>query len=465
MKKGVNFKNNYEPIMFLDDGLIGRILNIMFVASEEERKEHYVAYDEIALMNRMFIFLNEYSGTNIVSDFYRAFRNYEMNYSFDFYIYFIYNYYQLFKDNTNFKFSRAFITNILDLYYKDEIEVAFNPEKFKMHYGTAYTGNLELEEEVSPSIFEYVKNNLPSSLLTDLERAIGIYILLARVLKYAPIYTLNEDISDTNPYFDVTLDNNEVVCVQFAIIYHKLLDMFGIENNLDGHFDYHMYVNLSFGSMMIRADATRYGYYSDQLELSDLTNTKYDFMIEGFYIEDSKYFDMNYVDYGKERLHDVIVGVYQKMGLNTNTKDRIKEFIDKYQRSEFIKPRVVDKSVFDERIAMLNGMFKFHEQTTENTQFFNWMITSVFYDIAELRAENISLYKKSDNGIELSKLLVLYEEDETPYYYLYTDGKLVNYDVDTIIEIILRDGWCFKHQTDIDALRIEDDALILKLCR
>jgi hypothetical protein len=153
------------------------------------------------------------------------------------------------------------------------------------------------------------------------------------------------------------------------------------------------------------------------------------------------------------------------MGLNTDGRSKINEFIDKYQRVEFAKDRVVDKRVFDERIEMLNSMFRFREQTLENTQFFNWMINSVFYDIAELRVENISLYRKSDKGIELSKLLVLYEEDGTPYYYLYTDGKLVNYDVDTIVEIILDNGWCFKRQTDIDALRLQDDELILKLCR
>lgn len=465
MKKKVIPTTKYEPIMFLDDGLVMRILNIMFVAKEDERKEHYVGYNEISLMNLMFIFLNEYTGNNIVSDFYAKFRNYEMNYSYDFYIYFIYNYYQIFKDNEKYNFSREFVTNILDLYYLEEVEVAFNPDKFKLHYGTAYTDTLSLKEDVNPSIVKYINKNLPKSLLTDLERAIGIYILLARALRYAPIYTLTEEIYDTNPYFDVTLENNEVVCVQFAIIYHKLLEMYGIESNLDGNLNYHMYVNLNFGSMMIRVDATRYGYYSDQLELSDLTNTKYDFMIEGFYIEDSKYFDPKYIDYGRERLHQVIFNVYKKMGLNTDTKDKFNEFIDKYQRTEFTKNRVVDKSVFDERIAMLNGMFKFHEDNVENTQFFNWMITSVFYDIAELRAENISLYRNTDNGIELSKLLVLYEEDATPYYYLYTDGKLVNYDVDTIVEIILNNGWCFKRQTDIDALRLQDEELILKLCR
>ena len=463
MKKKKEMENRYDPIMFLDDSLNNKILDMMFVSSEEERKEHYVSYDDISLMNLMFIFLNEYNGTDIVKDFYKKFRNHEKKYSCDFYIYFIFNYYQLFKNN--YSFSRELVTNLFDLYYLDEVEVAFNSDKFKMHYGNADTETLSTKEDVNPDIVNYIKKNLPNTLKSDLEKAIGIYILLAQALRYAPIYTLTEEIYDTNPYFDVTLDNNEVVCVHFSIIYHKLLDMYGIENNLAGHVDYHMYVNLNFGSMMIRADATRYGYYNDQLELSDLTNTKYGFMIEGFYIYDRKYFDSNYIDYDNVKLHNAILEVYKKMKLKTDVKSKIIEFINKYQKVEFTKIREVNKSVFDERIEMLNGMFKFHEQTTENTQFFNWMIHSVFYDIAETRAENISLYRKTDNGIELSKLLVLYEEDNTPYYYLYSDGKIVNYDVDTVIDVILRDGWCFKHQTDIDALRIEDDELILKLCR
>ena len=464
-KKREIIVDKHEPIMFLNDALCNRILNIMFVAKDSERKDYYIGYDEISLMNLMFIFLNKYTGSNIVKDFYSTFRDKEMDYSFDFYIYFIYNYYQIYKDNKDFSFSREFITNISDLYYLEEVEVEFNPDKFKMHYESAYTGSLITDKDVHPSLIEYVKNNLPRELQSDLERAIGIYILLSKALRYSPIYTVTKDIYDTNPYFDVTLENNEVVCVQFAMIYHKLLELYGIEANLGGNCNSHMCVNLSFGSMMIKADATRYGYYSDQLELSDLTNTKYDFMIEGFYIEDSKYFDKKYVYYGRERLHQIILDVYKKMGLNTDTKYKMNEFIDKYQMVEFAKPRIVDKNVFNERVEMLNGMFIFREDTIENTQFFNWMITSVFYDIAELRSENISLYRKTEKGIDLSKLVVLYEEDGTPYYYLYTDGKLINYDVDTVIEIILRDGWCFKHQTDIEALKIQDDELILKLCR
>lgn len=453
----------HEPIMYLTDALCDKILNIMFIAKDSERKDYHVGYNEISLMNLMFIFLNKYTGNNITKDFYSAFKDNDKEYSYDFYIYFIYNYYRLFSDS--YSFSKEFITNIRDLYYLEEIEVEFNPDIFKMHYGNAYTGNLSLKEDVDVSIVEYIKNNLPKTLQSDLERAIGIYILLTKILRYDPLFTITRNINDVNPYDEVTLENNKVVCIQFAIIYHKILDMYGIENNLDGSVNSHMYVNLNFGSLMLRADGTRYGYYSDQLELSDLTNTKYDFMIEGFYLEKENYFDSNYIDIGIERLRQIIFDVYKKMGLNIDTKDKVNEFLDKYQKVEFVKVREVNKSVFDERIAMLNDMFVFQEQTVENTQFFNWMITSVFYDIAETRSENISLYRNVNGCLELSKLVVLYEEDGTPYYYLYSDGKLVNYDVDTIIEIILNNGWCFKHQTDIEALGIKDEELILKLCR
>lgn len=455
----------YERLMFLDDYVSNSILDIMFAAKQDERKKYYIAYNEISLMNLMFIFLNEYTGTNVVGDFYKKFAKYDKEYSYDFYIYFIFTYYQMYKGRNGIVFSREFVTNIQDLYYLEEVEVEFNPDKFKLHYGEVVTGTLNTEESVNPELVKYVKDNLPKSLKSDLEIAIGIYILLAKALRYSPIYTLTVDIYDTIPYYDVNLIDNEVVCVQFSLIYHKLLELFGIESNLAGHYEYHMYVNLNFGALMINADPTRYGYYSDRFELSDLTNTKYDFPIEGFYIVESYYLDPTFVEYANDKLHSTILDVYSKMALSSDNKSKFDEFIDKYQNNEFSKERVVDKKVFDERIEMLNGMFKFQEDTVENTQFFNWLITSVFSDIAEDRTENISLYRQLEEDIELSKLLVLYEEDGTPYYYLYTGGKLVNYDLDTVVEIILNKGWCFKYKTDIAALKLKDDALILQLSR
>ena len=64
----------HELLMYLDDYVSNSILDIMFVAKPEERKNYYIAYNEISLMNLMFIFLNEYTGTDVVGDFYKKFR-------------------------------------------------------------------------------------------------------------------------------------------------------------------------------------------------------------------------------------------------------------------------------------------------------------------------------------------------------------------------------------------------------
>ena len=125
----------------------------------------------------------------------------------------------------------------------------------------------------------------------------------------------------------------------------------------------------------------------------------------------------------------------------------------------------VNKEAFDFRISLLNKHFKIVEDNVENTQFYNYLLYSFFYDIADERMESVSLYRNNSGMIELSKLLVLYDEDLNPYYYLYTNGKLVNYDVDTVIEIILNDGWCFKELVNIDCLGNLDDDTIKKLMR
>lgn len=453
----------FEDIMYLDDILIERILNIMFVAKDSERHKYDVKYNDISLMSLMFRFIASYNGDDVLKAIYNKFESYNRDYDIEFYICFIFYYYKIYAGK--YLFNPVFIDNITKLIYYSDIESLFNPNKFKQHYRVAYTDTLSLEEDVSDSLKNYVRDNLPSTLDSDIEKAIGIYILLATKLRYAPIYTLTEDYFDTQPYFDVTLENNEVVCIQFSIIYYKLLEEYGIESNLCGDVNSHMYVNLNFGTISFRADATRYGFYSEQLDLSDMTNLKYGFKVSGLFIPDTTYTDVNYIIPAKERLNNSISSVYEKMGIRTDVKDKFDEYIDTYQRKYLSPIGRVNKEDFDFRISLLNKHFKFVEDNVENTQFYNYLLYSFFYDIADERMESVSLYRNNSGKIELSKLLVLYDEDLNPYYYLYTNGKLVNYDVDTVIEIILNDGWCFKELVNIDCLGNLDDDTIKKLMR
>ena len=453
----------FEDIMYLDDILIERILNIMFVAKDCERHNYYIKYNDISLMNLIFRFINSYKGNNITNDIFNTFESYSRDYDIEFYICFVFYYYKIYTGK--YLFSPVFIDNITKLIYYSDIESLFNPDKFKNHYNFAFTDTLSLDEDVSDSLKNYVRDNLPSTLDSDIEKAIGIYILLATKLRYAPIYTITEDYYDTNPYFDVTLENNEVVCIQFSIIYYKLLEEYGIESNLCGDVNSHMDVNLNFGTISFRADATRYGFYSDQLDLSDMTNLKYGFKVTGLFIPERTYTDVNYIIPAMERLQSIINIVYDKMGIKLDVKDKFDEYVDTYQRKYLSPIGRVNKEDFDFRISLLNKHFEFVEDNVENTQFYNYLLYSFFYDIADERMESVSLYRNNSGNIELSKLLVLYDEDLNPFYYLYTNGKLVNYDVDTIIEIILSNGWCFKDLVNIDCLGKLDDDTIKKLMR
>ena len=145
-------------------------------------------------------------------------------------------------------------------------------------------------------------------------------------------------------------------------------------------------------------------------------------------------------------------------------QERLNEYIFKVQGREFDISKTVDKEQIDTRIEYLNNLPLIINGTVEETQFHNMMVLGVFFDIAEERLENVSFYKIENGKVILNKMVVVYDSCMQPYYYFFRNGKLVNYDVDTIVDIILDEGWLFKYKTDIDALYLDDDR-IYKLMR
>lgn len=440
---------------FFNEDLVNKILNGIYLKDEYMRNTVIFNEEDVDLLIQMIDYLLAYKDGKVSDDFYLEFKNKCIDKEIEFYIYFIYLYMRWTCDKN--VFTDNFLLNVNQLFYLNDIESLYNSDKFKLHYSKPFLDGVSIEDDVSEDLLLYVKNNLPDSLDNDLEKAIGIYILLSKVLTYSPIYTLNEEYNETNPYQEVNLNNTDVVCVQFSIIYHKILSEFGIDSNLAGDLNTHMYVNLSYGNMMIRADATRYGYYEDRFSLSDMTNLKYNFLIEGFKIFPVFYGDPSYVPFCEDRLKQIIIDVYKKMGLSLDFKNKLDEYIYKIQKVEFGIGKAVNKEDIDRRVAMLNTISLIDTGTVEEIQFYNMMTLGIFFDIAEERVENVSFYKKVDDKIVLNKMLVVYDEEMKPYYYFFRDGKLVNYDVSDIVDIIINENWLFKYQTDIDALYLSDD--------
>lgn len=452
----------FRKLIFFDKSLIDKILNVMFVDSPELSEKVIVDSDEMITLNRLINFLSEYDGANVEEDFNMYLMNLDHKYVSYFYIYFL----QLFTQYNfdNLMFNAKYRINMRELFYTSEAEAFFNHKKFRLHFRNASLGGMKIDEEIDSSITDYIASNLDKNYDNDLEKAIAIYYLLCKKFVYDPEYVVYRDLDYTLDYDKVSIDNNRVVCVQFAIIYYKLLQKYGIDSCLVGDINSHMFVNLRIGTMMITADGSRYGNFTEDYNISDITGVKYDFLLDGMFINGTFYSDQNYLNYNRDKLDKAIKNVYKKMGLRVGLRNKFKTLITKFQGKKLFNSEV-NKEDIDRRVNFLNSVYYPVDSEVEKMQMLTKLVVDIFNDIEDERTEQITLYKYVDGKTLLNRLLVVYDIEMQPYYYFLEDGKYVNYVVDTIVEKILNDGWLFKNQIDIEALCLEDEERILKLMR
>lgn len=462
--KILNIKNSItskESIISFDSTIISRVLNMIFIKYPNLIEDFEIDQDEELFLNKIIDFISSYNGNDIVNSYFDFIFEIEHKYTDDFYIYFLHLYSQYSSETS--KFDANFKTNIKNLFYLSGIESLFNEEKFRAHFRPAFLGSINDNNEIDQSISRYIDENLPKNVEDDLEKAITIYYLLCKIFRYDPSYIVYRCLVCTNQYDKVTLENNNVVCIQFAIIFNKLLQKYGIESCLVGNVSTHMYVNFRVGTMMLTADSSRYGEFNEDFNISDITATKYNFLIDGLFLADSFYADINYIRYNNEILNNMINKVYSNFGIELDLRKKFNYLIKKYQDRELYKD-IVNKEDIDRRIEIINSLFYKVDGEVEWVQMLTKLVVSIFKDIEDERTEQITLYKYENNRLKLNRLLVVYDEDMKPFYYFFENNKFVNYDVDIIVEKIVNGGWTFKNQVDIDALDIEEDR-VLKLMR
>lgn len=462
--KILNIKNSItskESIISFDSTIISRVLNMIFIKYPNLIEDFEIDQDEELFLNKIIDFISSYNGNDIVNSYFDFIFEIEHKYTDDFYIYFLHLYSQYSSETS--KFNANFKTNIKNLFYLSGIESLFNEEKFRAHFRPAFLGSINDNNEIDQSISRYIDENLPKNVEDDLEKAITIYYLLCKIFRYDPSYIVYRCLVCTNQYDKVTLENNNVVCIQFAIIFNKLLQKYGIDSCLVGNVSTHMYVNFRVGTMMLTADSSRYGEFNEDFNISDITATKYNFLIDGLFLADSFYADINYIRYNNEILNNMINKVYSNFGIELDLRKKFNYLIKKYQDRELYKD-IVNKEDIDRRIEIINSLFYKVDGEVEWVQMLTKLVVSIFKDIEDERTEQITLYKYENNRLKLNRLLVVYDEDMKPFYYFFENNKFVNYDVDIIVEKIVNGGWTFKNQVDIDALDIEEDR-VLKLMR
>lgn len=313
----------------------------------------------------------------------------------------------------------------------------------------------DINQNVSNELVKYIADNLPSDLNTSLDKAICIYVLLCKVLKYDTDYVVYGDVNRTNSISDVTPTNNEVVCYHFAKIYSDLLSLYGIQNEMRGMVNNHMYVSFNYEDMIITCDPTKSGHYTAGYCMADFTNVRFGYLLNGFTAMPYDA-DINKVDGIRKGLRKSIKEAYKRLNINYCAGYKISEVLNKIYNRENERSPFYTKDRILRMFDSINCVRFLRDCDVENAQILNKITTSLFRDIWDERTENITLYKEEGGKVRLTKLAVVYDEDLRPYFYLLVNGKLVKMTRLQLCDYLINEGWYFRYPPDIDALGIDD---------
>ncbi|MBR2840582.1 MAG: hypothetical protein IKF01_01785 [Bacilli bacterium] len=178
---------------------------------------------------------------------------------------FIYGALSFFKENNiidEYLLSRSTLRHYDDIISNKKVDIETINQYLKTE--DAYVDKVILNKDLRDSIL----NGMPDD-LSDLEKAIYIYIKMCKLLRYdEEYYAVNQKgvatfkHKDINYVSNVTPLNNEVVCFEFNLIYSKMLDEIGIKfktdyKNMTGDAYGLSHANLTFrcDKFLIKADS------------------------------------------------------------------------------------------------------------------------------------------------------------------------------------------------------------------
>ena len=232
--------------------------------------------------------------------------------------------------------------------------------------------------------------NMPKD-LNNLEKARYLYLELCKMVSFSTQLQNTDDENFDKLYtrkVDVnSFDEKQVNCRMWSQLYSQLLDLVSIENKIidNGH----QHVLFKYNGKLWIADAT-YGTYTD---LSRVKN--YDETIGfglGFYQNSDKYSNALLLD---DEVRTIINDIDQKLGYNTNHKQKLLEFKD-------YLAKIRDGNI------KIEDLISDCEVTDENRV--SLKLEYLFSTVGEL---NAGYYEQKDFICNLEKLILNYDELQT----------------------------------------------------
>ena len=282
--------------------------------------------------------------------------------------------------------------------------------------------------KVDKNMIEYV-SRFVSDDMSDLEKAISIYLCLGDVLNYNPYFALTHDYKKTNMVRDINLDNNNMICKNWSILYYRLLKYFGVKAKVDRNHA-HYKVNLTIDGIIYNMDATAYGGHGFYYCLSDTARIKFGFRISRFTAFDTvKSEDYDLLKGASKDLDKLIDKVYEKQNRKVIPNERIMSLKDRIVDRVQTHGRVVgvgSLSDIEYRIKIINRLWGLNinsEGQVEKIQLFNSFFKYLFEDYEDYGclSKSYCLFAYKNHKLMIYKLIAI--EVDHDYYYFIDDGK------------------------------------------
>lgn len=307
-----------------------------------------------------------------------------------------------------------------------------------------------LDQKMIDYVSRYVYEDM-----SPLENAISIYLCLGDVLCYSPYFCLTHDYNKTNMVRDVNLEQNEIICKSWAVLYYRLLKNFGIKSKVDRNKN-HYRVEMDYNGVIYSIDATGYGGNAYYYSISDTTRIKSDLKIDSFLVSRTKdSLDINRFSDAVDELNIAINKVYERQNRKVVPDEKYDRLKNKVRLLIEEHGRVFGVGSSDDinyRIKVLNRFWGLNliDSTVEKTQLFNAFYKCLFADLDkyeyECKCYNIYAYK--NHKLVIYKLLAL-EINGIYSYYLDDGKKFTYYDRDNLLSEFARRNIRITEFTDI----------------
>lgn len=305
--------------------------------------------------------------------------------------------------------------------------------------------------------------------MDDLENAISIYLCLGDILCYSTMFSLNHDYSKISLVRDISLDNNEMICKNWSILFHRILKYFDISSKVV-RTKAHYKVEMVLDDVIYSLDATGYGGNGIYYSISDTTRIKCGLKIDGVLVSSTvDSLDINKFTDGLERLRTSIDKVYERQNRKVIPDDKIERMKYKVQNCVENNAAKVGIGTIPDiyyRIKIINRFWGLNifDSSVEKIQLFNSCIKYVFDDYNENGYETkcYNIYACREGRVRIYKLIAI-EVDDYFYYFLDNGKKFIPYNKKELLEEFRKRNIRISEFTEILGLYVDVEQYRVKM--